>query len=73
MRDVSGVSGAAPVLHEVVEHLHREFGTSWYPQPANVVERFVNPLTGKRVAEAKPGFVREKFLAGRLPPPESPG
>ncbi len=72
MRDVSGVSGAAPVLHEVVEHLHREFGTSWYPQPANVVERFVSPLTGKRVAETKPGVVREKFLAGRLPPLESP-
>jgi penicillin-binding protein 1C len=71
MRDVSGVSGAAPVLHQVVDHLHQEFGTSWYPQPADVVERFVNPLTGKLVAETKPRFVREKFLAGNLPRPES--
>ncbi len=72
MRNVSGVSGAAPVLHEIVENLHREFGTSWYQQPADVVERSVNPLTGKLVAEANSRFVREKFLAGMLPPAESP-
>ncbi len=72
MRDVSGVSGAAPILHEMVQHLHREFGTSWYSEPANVIERLVSPLSGKVVAEARSGLVREKFLAGRLPPLESP-
>jgi penicillin-binding protein 1C len=72
MRDVSGVSGAAPVLHEIVAHLHEEFGTSWYPQPAGVVERFVSALTGKLVAQARPEVVREKFLTGNLPSPELP-
>ncbi len=72
MRDVSGVSGAAPILHEVIEHLHHHFGTSWYTPPSNLVERAVHPLTGKLVAEGQPGIVREKFLAGRLPAPESP-
>ncbi|MGH8091910.1 MAG: penicillin-binding protein 1C [Chthoniobacterales bacterium] len=72
MRNVSGVSGAAPILHEVIDHLHREFGTSWYPQPEEVVERSVIPLTGKLAAGPRPGLVREKFLASRLPAPESP-
>lgn len=72
MRNVSGVSGAAPVLHEIVEHLHREFGTSWYEQPADVVERMVHPLTGKLVTTAESQVVREKFLADNLPPAESP-
>ncbi|MEO7166152.1 MAG: penicillin-binding protein 1C [Spartobacteria bacterium] len=75
MRDVSGVSGAAPILHEVVEHLQREFGTTWYAPPPDIVERFVRPLTGKRVAVAEEktaGLVREKFVARHLPPLESP-
>ncbi len=72
MRDVSGVSGAAPVLHDIVEHLHSEFGTSWYAQPANLVERWVHPLTGKVAAADRPGLVREKFLADHLPVTESP-
>jgi penicillin-binding protein 1C len=72
IRDVSGVSGAAPVLHAVVDHLHRELGTSWYAQSAAVVERLISPLTGKLVAKPNPGVVREKFLAGNLPAPESP-
>ena len=72
MRDVSGVSGATPILHEVVEHLHAEFGTSWYAQPANMIERSVQPLTGKLVTSDRPGLVREKFLVDRLPATESP-
>jgi penicillin-binding protein 1C len=72
MRDVSGVSGAAPVLHEVVEHLHAEFGSSWYPQPAKVIERSIHPLTGKLAGAERPGLVREKFFGDQLPATESP-
>jgi len=49
MQNVSGVSGAAPVLHEVMEHLHARYGTTWYATPANMVECWVHPLTGKRL------------------------
>ena len=71
MHGVSGVSGAAPVLHEIVEHLHTRFGTSWYDQPPNVIERPVHPLTGKLAGAARPGLVQEKFLVDHLPPTES--
>ena len=72
MRAVSGVSGAAPVLHEVFAQLHQRFGTSWFATPTNIVERWVHPVTGKLVAANHPGAVREKFLASNLPAVASP-
>ena len=76
MKHVSGVTGAAPLLHDLIEHLHQCYGTSWYAAPANVVECWVHPLTGKRLdkltAQQSPNAVREKFLAANLPLLESP-
>jgi penicillin-binding protein 1C len=72
MRDVSGVSGAAPILHTVFEHLHARFGTTWFATPAEIVERHVQPLTGHLVAAPRTDAVREKFLHDRLPPLETP-
>ena len=72
MRDVSGVSGAGPILHAIFEHLHGRFGTSWYERPASIIERDVHPLTGKSLARAMPDAVREKFLATHFPEMESP-
>ena len=72
MREVSGVSGAAPVLHEMFDYLHKEFGTSWYAEPASVIERMIHPLTGKLAKTFHLGLVREKFLSARLPGIESP-
>ncbi len=71
MRDVSGVSGAGPILHAIFEHLHVQRGTSWYERPASIIERDVHPLTGKLLASARPDGVREKFLATKLPEMES--
>jgi penicillin-binding protein 1C len=71
MREVSGVTGAAPILHAVVEHLHARFGTTWFATPENVIERTVHPLTGKLIADSHPDGVREMFLRGHLPPEES--
>ncbi len=75
MQHVSGVTGAGPVLHEIVEQLHDRFGTSWYSTPTNIVERWVNPLTGKQIKQAEvkshPDAVKEKFLASSLPEAES--
>jgi penicillin-binding protein 1C len=47
MREVSGVTGAAPILHTIFEHLRATRGTSWYERPASIVEREVHPITGK--------------------------
>jgi penicillin-binding protein 1C len=72
MREVSGVTGAGPILHEVFDYLHANRGTTWYRTPAEVVERNVHPLTGKVLAASDARGVREKFLPDRLPAPESP-
>jgi penicillin-binding protein 1C len=66
MQGVTGVTGAAPVMHEIFEHLHQTRGTSWYAQPPSVRTYTLDPLTGHRVAENQPGAIREKCLA---PPP----
>ena len=71
MREVSGVTGAGPILHAVFDYLHANRGTSWYRTPAGMVERNVHPLTGKLLADADPRGVREKFLPGQLPALES--
>jgi penicillin-binding protein 1C len=71
MERVSGVTGAAPLLHEIFTHLCATRGTSWYAMPAEVVERTVHPLTGKLLADGRRDGVREKFLARALPLLES--
>lgn len=73
MREVSGVTGAGPILHAVFDCLHTNRGTSWYRTPAEIVERNIHPLTGKLLATSDPRGVREKFLPDRLPAAESPG
>jgi penicillin-binding protein 1C len=72
MREVSGVTGAGPILHAVFDYLHGNYGTSWYRTPPQIVERTVHPLTGKLLADSDPRGVREKFLPDRLPAAETP-
>ena len=71
MRHVSGVTGAAPILHELFEYLHAQYGTSWYAQPAGIVERAIDPLTGK--LQPPQNTVNEKFMARILPPSTGSG
>jgi len=72
MHEVSGVTGAAPIMHDVMEYLHQRFGTTWFERPTTIVEHPVHPLTGHLLAPPRAGAVMEKFIAGRLPRPESP-
>ncbi len=71
MREVSGVTGAGPILHAIFDYLHTHSGTSWYRTPATIVERTIHPLTGKLLADGDARGVREKFVADRLPEAES--
>jgi penicillin-binding protein 1C len=71
MREVSGVTGAGPILHAVFDYLHTSYGTSWYRTPPGIVEGTIHPLTGKLLADSDARGVREKFLADRLPAAES--
>lgn len=74
MHEISGVTGAAPILHEIVEHLHSRYGTSWYFQPKDIEERQVHRITGHRLIaqnQENPLMCTEKFVRGHLPPLES--
>jgi penicillin-binding protein 1C len=71
MRHVSGVSGAAPILHELFEHLHQLHTTTWYSQPPGVIECWIDPITGKRLRDSESpaaNALKEKFAARNLPP-----
>ena len=67
MHEVSGVTGAGPILHGVFDHLHAQKGTTWYRRPAAIVERNIHPLTGKLLADGDQRGVREKFVPENLP------
>jgi penicillin-binding protein 1C len=63
MQNISGVTGAGPVLREVMNHLHHSRGTSWYERPENITRRTVHSVVGKLTA---PGFVDSAFEVPEL-------
>jgi penicillin-binding protein 1C len=67
MREVSGVTGAAPIMNDVMSYLHRRFGTTWFERPAKIVEHVVHPLTGRRLVSAGNHGVKERFFEEQLP------
>lgn len=72
MREVSGVTGAAPMLHDLMVILHDQRGTSWYVPPSGLTTHLVHPLTGKRLPPPDARGVREVFLPPHEPEPEQP-
>jgi len=71
MRHISGVTGAAPILHDLFDYLHEQEGTSWYARPPAIVQRRIDPLTG--ALSSRPDAVNEKFLSYLLPPATGTG
>jgi penicillin-binding protein 1C len=65
MSGITGVTGAAPIFHEIFVHLRQQFGTTWFAAPREVKSYAVHPLTGRQVAADRAGAVVEKF---RRPP-----
>ena len=61
MQGITGVTGAAPAMHEIFEHLHRTAGTAWFVPPPDIRTCAVHPLTGHQVSPDRPGAVLEKF------------
>jgi penicillin-binding protein 1C len=75
MREVSGVTGAAPVMHDLIEHLHAGLNRSWYRQPDTLKEWTVNSFTGKRIPPSENTRSKqptEWLPLNRLPPMQSP-
>jgi len=70
MQEITGVTGAAPIMHEMMQRLHDSRGTSWFTPPAEVATYAVDPLTGRLAPPNRPGAVEEKCL--RTPEPARP-
>ncbi len=62
MRGITGVTGAAPILHDVFTHLHEQRGTSWFAAPDGIASHSIHPLTGRLAATGQAGAVTEKCL-----------
>lgn len=70
MRGITGVTGAAPVMHDLFQYLHKKHAMSWFAEPQGILHCSIHPLTGKRVAAPRDGTLSEKCLTP--PPPEEP-
>jgi penicillin-binding protein 1C len=46
MRNVTGLSGAAPIFHEIFHYLHRHYTTTWYPPSPQIISMCVDAWTG---------------------------
>ena len=70
MRDITGVSGAGPIWHDVMQYLHKEYASFAPTRPQNVVEQelsFQENLEPKRLEYFMPGTqMREVRLADTL-------
>ncbi|HSP41762.1 MAG TPA: penicillin-binding transpeptidase domain-containing protein, partial [Luteolibacter sp.] len=70
MRHITGVTGAAPVMHEIFNHLHETRGTTWFERPDGIETHRIHPLTGRVVEKDQPGGIDEHCL--RPPEPTRP-
>jgi len=72
MDDVSGVTGAAPILRDVFHWLNDRKPLTWYGKPAHLVRVMVDPRNGKVIGAQSPAarMSREEWLQpSRLPRP----
>ena len=63
MKEVTGVTGAAPVMKSIMMHLHHKFGTSWYKIPDEIERAKVDQYSGMRSSSGKMDY----FLKGTMP------
>jgi len=61
MRQVSGVTGAAPLWNRIMLHLHEQHEPEAFPPPLGMVKRRVCALSGARPTSACPAVVQEYF------------
>jgi penicillin-binding protein 1C len=61
MRGITGVTGAAPIFHEIMMKLHDRYGTSWYQAPPGIEHCYIDPLTGHRVSADQPRAAEEIY------------
>jgi penicillin-binding protein 1C len=67
MKDVTGLSGAAPIWHNVMAYYLRDKPAEWYLRPPGLVDVRVDATSGLLPTEHSPGTVVEMFLEGSEP------
>ncbi|GAB4543063.1 MAG: PBP1A family penicillin-binding protein [Anaerolineae bacterium] len=67
MKDVTGLSGAAPIWHEVMAYYLRDKPAEWYLRPPGLVDVRVDATSGLLPTEHSPSTVVEMFLEGSEP------
>ncbi len=67
MRDISGITGAAPIMHDVLIAATEDIPRTGFMKPPGIVEREVCRLSGKLPTPACRERVREYFIAGTEP------
>ncbi len=67
MKDVTGLSGAAPIWHDVMAYYLKDKPAEWYLRPAGLVDGRVDATSGLLPTPHSPGTVVEMFLEGSVP------
>ena len=67
MKDVTGLSGAAPIWHDVVAYALRDQPAEWYLRPPGLVTKMVDRTSGLLPTDQSPSTVTELFLDGSQP------
>lgn len=61
MRGITGVTGAAPIFHEIMMKLRDHYGCTWYSEPSGIEHCYIDPLTGHRVSADQLRAVQETY------------
>jgi len=74
MRDVSGVSGAAPIFRSLFEELRRRESPTWFTRPPGIATGWIDSRTGKILTaqlrdELPVDLTREESFLVENPPP----
>ncbi len=67
MKDVTGLTGAAPIWHEVMAYALRDQPEEWYLRPPGLVNVQVDSVSGLLPTDVSPSTMTEMFLEGSQP------
>lgn len=67
MKDVTGLTGAAPIWHEVMAYFLQDKPAEWYLRPAGLLDVRVDTTSGLLPTDHSPGTIVEMFLEGSEP------
>lgn len=67
MKKVSGLDGAAPIWNSIMNQIHKNKKATEFNKPEGIVERWINPYTGKPTNYYRYPYILEYFIPGTEP------